>query len=176
MTANPGTGSRGTGRLAAVNAARHRRWLAVFMVVVAAHWVEHLAQAAQIYLLGWPVHAAGGALGLAFPWLVHSEWLHYGYALAMLAGLVLLRPGFAGRARTWWTAALVIQVWHHFEHLLLLLQALTGWHLRGRAAPTSLVQLVVPRVELHLFYNAVVFAPMVVAVVLHRTQRTVQQG
>ncbi|MFD2351201.1 hypothetical protein ACFSTC_20530 [Nonomuraea ferruginea] len=28
-----------------------------------------------------------------------------------------------------------------------------------------------PRVELHLFYNAVVFAPMVVAMVLHRRPR-----
>jgi hypothetical protein len=33
--------------------------------------------------------------------------------------------------------------------------------------PTSLVQLVVPRIELHLFYNAVVFIPMVVAMVYH---------
>jgi hypothetical protein len=33
--------------------------------------------------------------------------------------------------------------------------------------PTSLVQLWVPRVELHLFYNAVVFLPMVVAMFHH---------
>jgi hypothetical protein len=150
----------------------HRRGLIVFMAIVLAHWAEHIAQAVQIYALGWPTHHAGGVLGLYFPWLVHSEWLHYGYALIMLAGLILLRPGFSGRARTWWSVALGIQVWHHLEHLLLLLQALTGWHLAGRPVPTSIVQMVVPRVELHLFYNALVFAPMVVAMVLHlRTQR-----
>jgi hypothetical protein len=33
--------------------------------------------------------------------------------------------------------------------------------------PTSLVQVWVPRVELHLFYNAVVFLPMVVAMFHH---------
>ncbi|KOV86367.1 hypothetical protein ADL03_09365 [Nocardia sp. NRRL S-836] len=151
-----------------MNGRRHGTALWWFMVVVIAHWAEHLAQAYQIYVLGWPVHHALGVLGMPFPWLVHSEWLHYGYALVMLAGLVLLRPGMTGRARTWWTVALWIQVWHHFEHLLLLLQALTGHHLAGRPVPTSLVQLLVPRVELHLFYNAVVFVPMVVAVVLRR--------
>jgi hypothetical protein len=33
--------------------------------------------------------------------------------------------------------------------------------------PTSLLQLVLPRVELHLFYNSVVFLPMVIAMVYH---------
>lgn len=151
-----------------LNTARHRTALTVFMVIVLAHWAEHLAQAAQIYLLGFPVHHARGVLGLAFPWLVHSEWLHYGYALVMLIGLILLRPGFTGRARWWWNVALLIQVWHHFEHLLLLLQAISGVNLGDRPAPTSILQLVVPRVELHLFYNAVVFAPMVIAMIRHR--------
>lgn len=154
--------------LATLNGPWHRPALAGFMVIVLAHWVEHLTQAYQIYALGWPVHSARGALGLAFPVLVHSEWLHYGYALVMLIGLVLLRPGFTGRSRTWWNVALGIQVWHHLEHLLLLTQALSGWRLADRAVPTSLVQLLLPRVELHLIYNAIVFAPMVIALVRHR--------
>src|SRR2546421_7266720 len=48
----------------------------------------------------------------AFPWLVHSEVLHYGYALIMLVGIWMLLPGFVGRSRAWWLAALVIQFWH----------------------------------------------------------------
>jgi len=150
-----------------VNGRWHQTALTWFMVIVLAHWAEHLAQAAQIYVLGMPPHEAGGVLGLVFPWLVHSEWLHYGYALIMLIGLVVLRPGFVCRARTWWTVALGIQVWHHLEHLLLLVQALTGTRLGGRPAPTSVLQLVVPRVELHLFYNAIVFVPMVIAMIRH---------
>lgn len=106
-------------------------------------------------------------LGLAFPWLVTSEWLHYGYAILMLAGFWLLHKGFTGRARTWWNIALWIQVWHHIEHLLLLLQALTASNLMGKPVPTSIAQLLFPRVELHLFYNAIVFIPMVIAVVYH---------
>src|SRR5262245_29490077 len=160
--------TRGTGGfLEALNTRWHRPALVGFLVIVVAHWAEHIAQAVQIYVFGWPVPRAGGVLGLAVPWLVRSEWLHYGYALLMLVGLILLRPGFTGRSRSWWSLALGIQVWHHFEHLLLLLQAMTGAYLLGRPVPTSILQLVAPRVELHLFYNAVVFVPMVVAMVLH---------
>jgi len=153
--------------LAAMNGPGHRRLLNVFMAIVLAHWVEHLAQAYQIWVLNWPRPRARGALGAVFPWLVSSEWLHYGYALVMLVALVMLRPGFVGRARTWWTVALVIQFWHHIEHLLLLIQAQTGHAYFGRAVPTSILQLAFPRVELHLFYNSVVFLPMVLAVYLH---------
>ncbi len=35
----------------------------------------------------------------------------------------------------------------------------------------SLLQFFVPRVELHLFYNTVVTAPMVVAMVVHQRRR-----
>ena len=151
-----------------VNTRGHRTALTVFLVIVLAHWAEHIAQAVQIWVLGWPVPEARGVLGTWFPWLVRSEALHYAYAVVMLIGFILLRPGFSGTARTWWTIALGIQVWHHVEHLILLVQAQTGVFLLGNAVPTSIVQLVVPRVELHLFYNTVVFIPMVVAMVLHR--------
>jgi hypothetical protein len=153
--------------MVALNHRLHRTALNAFMVVVLAHWAEHIAQAYQIWVLGWPRPKANGLLGLAFPWLVTSEWMHYGYALLMLIGLALLRPGFVGRARTWWTVALAIQFWHHIEHLLLLVQAQTGHPWFGRAVPTSLLQLIYPRVELHLFYNSIVFLPMIIAVYYH---------
>lgn len=168
MTAQT-TAHRGRTRraLRSLNTRRHRPALWVFLVIVVAHWAEHVAQAVQIYVLNWPVPEARGVLGVPFPWLVSSEWLHYGYALIMLVGLALLLPGFTGRSRTWWKVSLWIQVWHHLEHLLLLLQALSGLHLGGGDAPMSIVQFLIPRVELHLFYNAAVFLPMVVAMYLH---------
>lgn len=156
-----------TGFSARLNTRWHRPALWAFTAVVAAHWAEHLFQAWQIWVMGMPRPHAMGLLGMAYPWLVHSEWLHYGYAVVMLAGLFLLRPGMEGRARSWWNVALAIQFWHHIEHALLLVQAQTGWRLAGRAVPTSIVQLWLPRVELHLFYNAVVFVPMVVAMAYH---------
>lgn len=151
-----------------LNGPWHERALWIYTAVVLAHWIEHLVQAYQVFGLHWHRADAKGAVGFWQPWLVSSEFLHFGYALFMLAGFLLLREGFLGRSRFWWNLALVIQAWHFVEHALLQLQALTGHFLFGAPTPTSVVQLWVPRVELHLFYNAIVFAPMVIAMVYHR--------
>ena len=154
--------------LESINGRRHETALRVFMAIVLAHWAEHLVQATQIYALGWPVPESRGVLGYFFPVLVSSEMLHYGYALVMLAGLFMLRRGFTGvEDHRWWTIALAIQFFHHFEHFLLQGQYLLGQNLFGRPVPTSIAQLWVPRVELHLFYNTIVFIPMVVAMYFH---------
>jgi hypothetical protein len=146
----------------------HQVALQTYMVIVLAHWAEHLAQAFQIYALGWPIPESRGVLGQFFPWVIRSETLHYGYALVMLIGLFLLRRGFAAvQERRWWTLALAIQFFHHIEHGVLQAQAILGQNLLDRPVPTSLVQLWVPRVELHLFYNTVVFIPMVIAMYYH---------
>jgi len=150
-----------------LNTIWHERALQIFIAVVLAHWAEHLAQAYQVYALGWSVPDARGALGLWFPWLVTSETLHYGYALVMLAGLWVLRTGFTGTSRPWWMAAFWIQFWHHIEHAVLQWQALVGENLFNSPVPSSLVQIWIPRVELHLLYNSLVFAPMVVAMYYH---------
>ena len=147
---------------------RHELAMRVFMAIVLAHWAEHLLQTVQIYALGWPVPEARGALGLFFPWLIKSETLHYAYALVMLFGLWALRGGFTGKVdRFWWMLAFWIQFFHHIEHAILQTQAIVGVNLLGRPVPVSLVQLWVPRVELHLFYNTIVFIPMAIAMYYH---------
>lgn len=151
-----------------LNSSWHKPALWVFLAIVLAHWAEHLAQAYQMYVLHWPMSRALGAIGLWFPWQISSETLHYGYALVMLAGLWALRDGFHGRARTWWNVALGLQVWHHFEHALLLGQVIAGRNLFHAAIPMSIGQLWIRRMELHLIYNTLVFVPMIVAMYLHR--------
>lgn len=152
-----------------LNTTWHKRSLQLFMVIVLAHWAEHLTQAVQVYVMGWPRPKAGGFLGLFFPWLASSEVLHYGYALVMLVLLWVLRKGFTGTSHKWWTVALVIQFWHHIEHLLLQGQTLLHHNLIGSPVPVSFLQMVFPksRVEIHLFYNAIVFIPMVIAMYYH---------
>jgi hypothetical protein len=150
-----------------LNSRWHERALQFFMLIVLAHWAEHVAQAWQVFALGWPRHHAGGVLGYFYPWLVHSEVLHYGYALIMLVGLWVLRKGFTGVSRKWWTIALWIQVWHHFEHALLIGQAIAVHNLFGSPEPVSILQLFFPRIELHLFYNTIVFIPMVIGMYYH---------
>lgn len=167
-TASPLVRSHGSETfLERLNTVWHERALQIFGFVVLAHWAEHLTQAFQIYVLKWPPPQARGVLGLWYPWLIKSELLHYGYALVMLIGLWVLRPGFTGTARKWWTAALVIQFWHHIEHALLQGQVLVGQNLFNRPVPTSIAQLWIPRVELHLIYNTIVFIPMVIAMYYH---------
>ena len=155
------------GWLEKLNGPWHERALWLYLTLVILHWVEHLFQAAQIWILGMPRPQALGALGYVFPWLVKSEVMHFTYALLMFIGLVLLRPGFRGPARQWWTASLLIQTWHLFEHTLLQAQAVAGQNLFGSPVPTSVLQQFVPRPELHLLYNLAVFVPMVVAMRLH---------
>lgn len=152
-----------------LNTLWHKRALNTFMLIVLAHWAEHLAQTFQIHVLGWPRPSSNGALGLVFPWLVSSELLHYGYAIVMLVGLWVLRKGFTGTSRKWWTIALAIQFWHHIEHAVLQWQAITQHYWFNSPVPVSFLQLLFPkfRAELHLFYNAVVFIPMVIAMYYH---------
>lgn len=160
-------GAAGDSFVGRLNSVFHKPANQAFMFIVLAHWAEHLAQAWQVYVLNWPRPQAGGVLGLFFPWLITSEIMHYGYALVMLIGIWLLKPGFTGKSKFWWSLALWIQFWHHIEHGLLQGQAIVGQNLFNSPVPMSVLQLWIPRVELHLFYNAVVFAPMLVAMYYH---------
>lgn len=150
-----------------LNTKWHERGLQIFMAIVLAHWAEHLAQAYQVYVLNWPIPESLGALGLFFPSLISSEILHYGYAIVMLVALWVFRTGFVGRSYTWWMASFWIQFWHHIEHALLQGQAIVGENLFNSPVPMSIVQVWIPRVELHLIYNTLVFIPMIVAMYLH---------
>jgi hypothetical protein len=60
-----------------------------------------------------------------------------------------------------------IQFWHHFEHFILFYQAQTQRFWFGGTVPTSIGQIWIPRIELHLIYNMLVFIPMVVAMFYH---------
>ena len=159
--------SSNAGFMEKLNTKWHKPALMGFMLIVLGHWGEHLFQAYQIYVMGWPRAMANGMLGMCYPWLVKTEILHYGYALAMLIGIWVLRTGFTGRGRTWWMIAFWIQFWHHFEHFLLIWQATTHHNFWGRPVPFSVLQLFFPRVELHLFYNSIVFIPMVIGMYYH---------
>lgn len=158
-----------------LNGSQHYNAMVFYLTVVAAHWLEHGVQAVQVFVLGWKRPEALGLLGSVSPFLVKSELLHYGYALFMLTGLIMLRRAFTGTARRWWNVALVIQIWHHMEHLLLLGQATIGRNLFGQEKPVSVIQLVVPRIELHLLYNMLVLIPLLIAVSLHWFRRDGEQ-
>ncbi|WP_315785272.1 hypothetical protein [Fischerella sp. JS2] len=167
----------------ALNGRWHKRAMQIFMIVILAHLSEHLFQGFQLWVLHWPRPQCLGVLGLFYPSLVHSEWLHYGHALFMLLGLALLRPAITiTQALFWWNIAFAIQFWHHIEHALLLGQSLIHKNLYQFAGPVSIAQIIaqyfsdrpftgqpwLPRIELHLFYNLIVLIPMLIALRYHR--------
>jgi hypothetical protein len=150
-----------------LNGRWHEMALLIFMTGIFAHMAEHVVQVIQIYGLGQAIPDSRGIAGQWFPWLAKSQSMHYFYAIYTLLGLVLLAPAFQGQARFWWMVALAFQFWHHLEHVLLLFQRVTGNFFFGEAVPTSIVQVIIPRVELHLLYNTLVFVPMIIALIEH---------
>jgi hypothetical protein len=150
-----------------VNGQFHLAGIGVFVTWVLAHWVEHIVQAYQVYVSGMLRHHSHGAVGGIMPWLITSEWLHFGYVAVTFVGLVLLRNGFTGTAKTWWSITVGIGLWHLIEHTILLAQATVGYNLFGFSEPASLLQLIVPRIELHLFYNAAMTLPLMIALFHH---------
>jgi hypothetical protein len=156
--------SRAMSLMERLNGPYHAPALWIFMIIIVLHWMEHVLQIYQIYALGWDPSNAGGILGVIYPKLVESEILHFVYDFIQWAGIVILRPGFRGRERNWWTFAMVIQTWHFIEHVLLMGQYLTGYYFFGAAKQTSILQYWFPRAELHFVYNLLVFIPMVIAV------------
>jgi hypothetical protein len=158
---------------AVLNGARHRRAVAIYLIVVFGHFSEHLVQLAQILLFDVPLRQAGGLLGSWLPDLARSEVLHTGYNSLQLTGLILLLPGFAGRgaARALWIVALIAQSWHFTEHALLQIQFLTGSYLFDASTQTSLLELFLPRIQLHFAYNLLVFVPTFAAAALRFRRR-----
>ena len=63
--------------------------------------------------------------------------------------------------------AFYIQFWHHIEHGLLQAQVILGRNLFGSPVPMSIAQLIIPRLELHLIYNTIVFVPMIIGMYKH---------
>jgi hypothetical protein len=56
---------RPSGMIESLNSRWHKLVLEIFGLIVVAHWAEHIAQAVQIYALGWPRPETNGVLGLA---------------------------------------------------------------------------------------------------------------
>ncbi|MEO8576120.1 MAG: hypothetical protein ABI556_05445 [Gemmatimonadales bacterium] len=160
-------GQPSAGLIQTLNTRWHKTALLGFLAIVLFHWMEHIIQAYQFFVLHWARPMSMGLVGMYYPWLMKTEVLHYGLALVMVVLLWVLQKGFTGKSHTWWMIAFWIQFWHHFEHFILFYQAQTHRFWFGGAVPTSVGQIWVSRIELHLFYNVLVFIPMVVAMYYH---------
>lgn len=131
----------------------------IFISIVIIHFIEHLTQLYQLYILQWARPECLGLISLRYPWLMRSEWLHYSFALYMVIGLTYF--GYKANNKKWWRTSLVLQHYHYIEHLILLSQALIGIPMIERI---SLGSFIMPRLELHFFYNLMVLIPMLLGV------------
>ena len=146
--------------------------MAAFGTMLLAHWLEHGVQAYQVYYQHMPRACALGVLGMKYPWLIKTESLHFTFAIVTSGGLILLREYCRKpQARKFWQAATHISLWHLVEHTLLFAQACLHHNLFSSKFPISILQLFVPRIELHLFYNSLVTIPMVIALAVEFSQR-----
>ena len=145
----------------------------LFFLISVFHLLEHFAQMFQLYYLHFTRKQSLGILGLYYPWLIHSEWLHFIFSVFTLVGLVCLEPKITKRsAKRWWTLSIALSTYHCAEHTLLLGQALLKHNLLNNDAPVSFGQLFLPRIELHFFYNLIIFIPMVIALCLNRVSNS----
>ncbi|WP_066122415.1 hypothetical protein [Geminocystis sp. NIES-3709] len=140
--------------------------LTIFNLIILSHLAEHIAQMIQLHLLHWARPECLGLLGLWKPYLVRSEFLHYGHALFMLLGIYPMM-----RWNKWLYATFVLAFYHHLEHFQLLLQAVTKHYWWGFPKPATLPELLIPRIELHFFYNIMVALPMFYGIYLWRKKR-----
>src|SRR5438105_7575859 len=144
------TAGRSMGFYESLNTRWHKVALWTFTAIVLFHWSEHIVQAYQFFVLHGPRPMSMGLMGMFYPWLMKTETLHYGFALVMVIGLWILRKGFTGTSYKWWMAAFWIQFFHHFEHLILFIQANTHHYWFGGTVPTSSGQIWITRIKLHL--------------------------
>jgi hypothetical protein len=155
------------------------KWMVFgFAFLMLAHWLEHAFQAWQIYVMHMPRACALGMLGMKYPWLIKTESLHFGFAIFTTVGLLMLWRVFVNGyvasdhcvidppSANYWKAATYISIWHLFEHSLLFTQAMIHHNFWGSPVPTSVIQQIIPRVELHLFYNSIVTIPIAIAMYL----------
>lgn len=156
----------------------HRTAVFILLAIASAHLAEHLVQVGQVFLLDWARPDAGGLLGLVFRGAAENELLHLSYNTLQLTGLILLAPGFrvAPDAGRWWIAALVAQCWHWLEHAFLIVQLATGVFFYGALKQMSVMERLVPRIELHFAYNLLVYVPTAIAVLLYLSARRRKRG
>lgn len=142
---------------------KHYGYLALFYLLVitqGGHVIEHVAQILQIHVLGLPLREARGIFGA-----LDVEWVHFVWNTWVLIAVVLLLVRF--RTNPWLVATAVIAGWHELEHVFLIATYLTTGQqgTPGLLARGGLIVGGTPlrRPELHMLYNAVETAPLLLA-------------
>jgi hypothetical protein len=148
-----------------------RRAFVFFAAIVAiqgVHMFEHVVQLLQVTVFGVPEKEALGLLGYVLQLQGTEEWLHIVFNGVLLASLYALffpvRSALGGRfgGGLWaFPCAVAVETWHFAEHVQIIVNVIAhgGCPCPGISDPV----LGVSDTVLHFFYNAVVYACMLIA-------------
>ena len=64
---HPGVAPSDVGFFKKLNGVWHEKALLVYLAIVIFHWAEHILQAIQIWVMGWPRPDSKGFLGYFWP-------------------------------------------------------------------------------------------------------------
>jgi hypothetical protein len=150
----------------AAQLARHRPrvvatpWLTLLSILAVsqtAHLFEHVAQMAQIHVLGLSGTAARGVVGQ-----LDIEWVHFIWNAWVLVALVILVPRFR---RNWWLVGVTLFAgWHLLEHAVIMTTYLRTGVIGspGLLSAGGLIAggLPLARPDLHFVYNLAETIPL----------------
>ncbi|HEX7734605.1 MAG TPA: hypothetical protein VF458_07075 [Ktedonobacteraceae bacterium] len=103
---------------------RRYPWLAFLYVLVvaqSAHMLEHLSQAVEIHLLGWPAPMANGIIGF-----LNIEWVHLIWNSWVLLAVGLLLFAYRRNIALWGLFAFAI--FHEAEHVYMVTRYIQTGH------------------------------------------------
>lgn len=149
----------------------------IFGALMIAHWLEHIFQAYQVYVLHMNRMCALGMLGMKYPWLVRTESLHFVFAWLTFVMFYFAGIGYfsSQSAIKLWILGWAASFFHLVEHSLLFAQAVTHHYMFGATQPTSLLQQFFPRIELHLFYNSIITLLMILSLEQEHSYREIKK-
>ena len=137
-------------------------WFALYVVLAltqSGHVMEHVAQVTQLRILGLSGEHAHGVFGA-----LDIEWVHFAWNAWVLIAVVALLMGSQRNGWLWIAAPLA--AWHLLEHtVLIVIYLVTGMEGNpGILAMGGLLAdgLPLARPELHLVYNLVETAPLLI--------------
>jgi hypothetical protein len=145
---------------------KHFKWYTIFYMTVlmqGGHFIEHIAQIIQIYLLDYPPAHAHGIFGA-----LDTEWIHFLWNLTLLTFNILLIKKFPKNKWLW--INLIAVIWHQIEHSYIMWVYLTTGVSGdpGLLSQGGLLFGGIPfiRADVHFIYNVLETFPIAIAFIL----------
>ncbi len=144
---------------------RHYAWFAFYEILFVAqglHFIEHIAQVLQVYVLGIPRADAHGIFGN-----LDAEFVHFSFDTFLEVSVIILLFKFRKNIALWVTG--VVGLWHTAEHWYITYYYVFNRPYYSAHAKNGLLaqggllwpNSPLPRIELHFLYNLLFTVPLI---------------